>query len=429
MWEYLLSRLRFVHAADLHLDSPFSGMRGEASEQIADTLHKATFDAYDNIIKLCLDEQVDALLVAGDIYDGADRSLRAQLRFVDGLKKLEDAGIRSFICHGNHDPLDGWDAGLDLPRGCVRFGPGVEGKPIFPHEPERAMVYGISYPKKNVSENLSLRFTETKSEFSIGLLHANVGNNTGHDSYAPCTVDDLVRTRYQLLGAGPCPHPSDSPRNGSSRGLFRQHPRTPSQRARFHGVYLVDVDEGGTPRLEFREVDGVRWKTLSLDIGEMDEVQDLINAISNKVGSALEASGGRSVIVRIEITGRGRLHRTLSREGTGGILEQINKSYGSRSMPWIWCGDISLNTASPIDREEVEQQDNFTGYLARLAVDLRTNQAELDKLKSSLQELYLKPNTSPYLREYMPSGDKLRELLAVAEDECLAALVSEADDA
>lgn len=403
-------------------------MRREAPERIADTLHKATFDAYDNIIKLCLDEQVDALLVAGDIYDGADRSLRAQLRFVDGLNKLEDAGIRSFICHGNHDPLDGWEAGLDLPRGCVRFGPDVEGKPVFPHEPERAMVYGISYPKRIVSENLSLRFAETKSEFSIGLLHANVGNNTEHDSYAPCTVDDLVRTDINYWALGHV-HTRQILREGDPVVAYPgntqgRHSNEPDSR----GVYLVEVDKRGTPRLEFREVDAVRWKTFSVDIGALDEVQDLINAISSKAESALEASGGRPVIVRIEITGRGQLHRTLIREGTDGILEQINRSHGSL-RPWVWCDNISLKTASPIDREEVERQDDFTGYLARLVTDLRTNPAELDKLKSSLQELYLKPNAGPYLREHMPSGDKLQELLAAAEDECLGTLVGEADGA
>ena len=70
--------------------------------------------------------------MAGDVYDGADRSLRAQLKFVDGLKQLDSAGIRSFICHGNHDPLDGWEARLDLPPGCVRFGPDVTAEPVFP---------------------------------------------------------------------------------------------------------------------------------------------------------------------------------------------------------------------------------------------------------------------------------------------------------
>lgn len=423
-----MSRLRFVHAADLHLDSPFSGMLREAPEQIADTLHRATFDAYDNIIKLCLEKQVDALLVAGDIYDGADRSLRAQLRFVEGLKRLEGAGIRSFICYGNHDPLDGWEAGLDLPPGCVSFGPDVEGKPVFPDEPERAMIYGISYPKRDVSENLSLRFTETKSEFSIGLLHANVGNNTEHGSYAPCTVDDLVRTDINYWALGHV-HTRQILRErdpvvaypGNTQGRHSNEPDS-------HGVYLVEVDEGGTSHLEFREVDEVRWKTFSLDIGGINDVQGLLSAIDNKAGSALEASGGRSVIIRIELTGRGHIHHILNQEGTDDILAQINKSYGS-SKPWIWCDDISLNTASPIDREEVAQQDDFTGYLARLAADLRVDQDELDKLKRSLHDLYLKPSTSPYLRGHIPSGDKLQELLAIAEDECLTALVGEADDA
>ena len=83
-------------------------------------LYSATFDSYRNIIDLCISEGVDALLVAGDIYDGADRSLRAQRAFIDGLRSLDAAGIRSFVCHGNHDPLDGWEARLDpIPDGCT----------------------------------------------------------------------------------------------------------------------------------------------------------------------------------------------------------------------------------------------------------------------------------------------------------------------
>ena len=132
MWILLrwkaMPNLRFVHTADLHLDSPFTGLRAIAPDEVSGVLRSATFDVYDNIVDLCIEERVDALLVAGDVYDGADRSLRAQLKFVDGLRRLDEAGIRSFICHGNHDPLDGWEARLDLPAGCVRFGPEVTGR-------------------------------------------------------------------------------------------------------------------------------------------------------------------------------------------------------------------------------------------------------------------------------------------------------------
>ena len=192
-----MPKLRFVHAADLHLDSPFRGIRNEAPDHVAETLSSATFDAYQNIVNLCLQERVDALLVAGDVYDGADRSLRAQLRFVDGLAQLERVGIRSFICHGNHDPLDGWQARLDLPAGCIRFGSEVEGFPVFPEEPKRAMVYGVT---REVRANLTPYFDGTGSDhgFMIGLLHANVGGNQDHDSYAPCTVSDLGKASFPL---------------------------------------------------------------------------------------------------------------------------------------------------------------------------------------------------------------------------------------
>ena len=122
-------RIRFAHAADLHLDSPFKGLRADAPGHVADALYAATFKAWGNIVDLCIAEQVDALLVAGDIYDGADRSLRAQLKFVEELKKLDEAGVRSFVCHGNHDPLDGWEARLDYPPSCKRFGPEWECSP------------------------------------------------------------------------------------------------------------------------------------------------------------------------------------------------------------------------------------------------------------------------------------------------------------
>ena len=101
-----MRKFSFIHTADLHLDSPFKGI-SEISEEISLELTEATFKTFNKIIDLCIEKQVDFLLIAGDIYDGADRSLRAQLRFRDGLKRLSENGINTYIVHGNHDPLDG----------------------------------------------------------------------------------------------------------------------------------------------------------------------------------------------------------------------------------------------------------------------------------------------------------------------------------
>ena len=197
-----MTLLRFVHAADLHLDSPFKGLRDAAPEGISGEISNATFRTYDNIIDLCIGERVAALLVAGDVYDGAERSLRAQRKFIEGLERLDEQGIRSFVCHGNHDPLDGWEARLAYPALCHRFAREWEHVPVFPEDPARAVVHGISYPKSDVRDNLALGLGNvTPAGFSIGLLHANVGSDTATSRTRPvrwmtCGKQGLITGRW-----------------------------------------------------------------------------------------------------------------------------------------------------------------------------------------------------------------------------------------
>ena len=423
-----MPKLRFVHAADLHLDSPFRGIRNEAPAHVAQTLSNATFDAYGNIIDLCLRGKVDALLVAGDIYDGADRSLRAQLRFVDGLKRLDRAGIRSFICHGNHDPMDGWEARLDLPEGCVRFGPEVEGFPLIPDEPERAMVYGVSYPTREVRNNLTPLFTAKGSGggFNIGLLHANVGGNPDHDSYAPCSVSDLADTGFDYWALGHV-HTRQTLRERGPAIVYPvnsqgRHPNEQGAR----GVYLVEVDEHGAVSLDFRPTDVVRWETLSLDIGSLNTEQALLDAVSDLAEGALSEAQGRSVVARLELAGRGPLHRWLNNGDTAGdVRVRLNEQYAQRGT-WLWCEGVRLATASPVNREAALRREDFVGDLLRLSTELRESGQSPDGLRELLQPLYSsRREIRDLLRDFVPSDEEIGRLLSDAEEECLAALVEE----
>ena len=421
--------MKFVHAADLHLDSPFVGMSSEAPEHVSDTLLRATFDAYANIIDLCIEEQVHALLIAGDAYDSADRSLRAQLKFGDGLKRLDEAGVRSFICHGNHDPLDGWEARLELPGGCVRFGPEVTGEPVFPEDPERARVYGISYPQREVHENLALRFRELpQSRFNIGLLHPDVGGNPGHSPHAPCSLADLANSSMDYWALGHV-HTRQVLRQEHPAVVYPGNPQgcSPDETGA-RGVYLVEVDDDGTPHLEFRPVDLVRWESLEVDITGLETEQELLNAMDAAASSCAKDAGGRALVLRLTLTGRGPLHSSLCRPDTAGaILGNLNDHYAS-ARPWLWCERIQLETASPVDRGQVAQRDDFPGYLARIAEELRNDPGAFDELRDALRPLYLNSNAAPYLRNFLPSDDQLRELLTAAEYECLAALVNEEEE-
>ena len=246
---------------------------------------------------------------------------------------------------------------------------------MFPEEPKRATVYGVSYPTREVRENPTPRFDGTGSAqgFIIGLLHANVGGNQYHDSYAPCTVSDLantgfdywalghVHTRQMLRETGPTiVYP------GNSQG---RHPNEPGAR----GVYLVEVDDHGVTQLDFRPMDVVRWETLSLDIGHLETEQDLIHAVNDLAEDALAEAQGRSVVARLEFAGRGVLHRWLRSERYGAgsqgaaqrpiyrpgylvLMRGDPAEYGFPGGPGAGCVAGGLRGGSSPDGQKVEGQ-------------------------------------------------------------------------
>jgi len=378
-------------------------------------LRDATFAAYENIIDLCIRERVDALLVAGDIYDGLDRSLRAQLRFGEGLKRLSAAGIRSFLCHGNHDPLDGWEAGLDLPPGCHRFGPEVGRVPFDPQDPNRGYVYGISYPTQHVRESLVPGFGRVEDAFSIGLLHANVGGDPNHPAYSPCSADDLaatgigywalghVHTRKVLRESGPTiVYP------GNPQG---RHPNETGAR----GVYLVTVDERGRPELEFRAVDVVRWHKAELSIEGLRDDQALLDALDTLVAGELRAADGRHIVCRIELTGRGELHQSLQRPGyLTDLVEQVNAA-GSGQSPFAWCERIVDSTAPLFDREAAVAAGDFLSELLAIADTALSDPEMVAAISEDLRGLYHHDRAKRYIKGDLPEGEAVRELVVAAE--------------
>ena len=427
-----MSLLKFVHAADLHLDSPFRGIGSEVPDYVLEELREATFKAYDRTVEFCISKGVDAFLIAGDIYDGADRSLRAQIRFVNGLERLDSAGVRSFICHGNHDPIDGWEARLDLPPSCIRFGTDVGTVPVFPDDPDRAVVHGISFPTREVTENLALRFqddsiasTDQQGRFNIGLLHANVGGNTTHQSYAPCNVEDLINTSVDYWALGHV-HTRQVLRDerpaivypGNPQG---RHPRESGTR----GVYLVEVGDDGSTSLEFFVTDVLRWEILTLDISNLEAEQELMNSMEVTVATSAEGAAGRPVVYRLELAGRGPLHSWLSLpENVLELQAWLNDLY-SDSSPWMWCERIKVRTGTPVDRQRAAQRDDFVGDLLRTGSEFRDDPIMLSELQTVMKPLYVTSGAGAYLRDFLPSLDEIKSMLDEAEEQCLDYLLEE----
>lgn len=420
--------LRFVHTGDLHLDSPFLGIGQAAPERVATALRDATLRSWDRIVGLALDQHVNAVFVAGDVFEGANRTLRAQIAFRDGLERLARERIPSFVVTGNHDPLSGWEPAVAWPELGHRFGADeVTSRPILRDGTELARVHGISYAVRDVTRNLAADFRRTGDEtFAIGLLHANVGGQAGHQNYAPCSLSDLAASGMDYWALGHI-HRHGILRAANPTVVYCGNPqgRDPGE-ADPRGCYLVDVDERGRIRPEFRPMDVVRWQRLTIAIDGITTDDGLIQAVGGAVEAAADAAG-RSIVALVTLTGRGPMHASLQRAGFLTDLHQLVRERFGVGDPFAWLDSIRNETRPSIDLGARREAGDLLGEalreFGRSRAAVRDGQ-EAD-LHDLLADLYEQPRVRRVLAGARPATTDLLALLDSAE----ARVIDQLDDA
>ncbi|WP_197535633.1 metallophosphoesterase family protein [Pararhodospirillum photometricum] len=196
---------RFLHTADIHLDSPLRGLSG-LDGTLAERVRGATRETFRAVVDLALAEKVAFVLVAGDLYDGDWRDMNTGLFFVEQMGRLAAAGIPALVVHGNHDAEGRLTHKLPLPPGLHIFPSrrptSVTLPPPGPGEPP-VVVHGQSYRERAVTTNLALDYpAPVPGAFNIGLLHTGLGGRGGHENYAPCTLADLLGRGYNYWALG-----------------------------------------------------------------------------------------------------------------------------------------------------------------------------------------------------------------------------------
>ena len=420
--------LRFVHTGDLHLDSPFLGIGQAVPERVAAALRDATLRSWDRIVELAIDQRVNAVLVAGDVFEGANRTLRAQVAFRDGLERLARERIPSFVVTGNHDPLSGWEPAVAWPELAYRFGAAeVASRPILRDGTELARVHGISYAVRDVTRNLAAGFHRAGDEsFAIGLLHANVGGQEGHANYAPCSLSDLAASGMDYWALGHI-HRHGILRAADPAIVYCGNPqgRDPGE-ADPRGCYLVDVDERGRIQPEFRPMDVVRWQRLNIAIDGITSDDGLIQAVGGAVEAAADAAG-RSIVALVRLTGHGPLHASLQRSGFLADLHQLVRERFGVGEQFAWLDSIRDETRPSIDivarREAGDLLGEALREFGRSRAALRDGQ-EAD-LHDLLSDLYEQPRVRRVLAGARPATTDLLALLDAAE----ARVIDQLDDA
>lgn len=412
--------VRFVHAADLHLGAPFEGLR-EIDEDIGNLLRSAPFEAFERIVQLCIDRQVDFLVVAGDVYDSRNPNLLARLRFRDGLKRLDDAGIEAFVAHGNHDPLSSWRAELDWPANTHFFGNRVQSIVYNRDGRDICCVYGISFQTAETYDNLAQQFhRRDTAPLAIAVLHCNVGGDTGHEPYAPCTLSDLSTDfNYWALGHV---HTRRQLRGPESAVVYPGNPQGLSPReVGAKGCYVITLDEHAA-ELEFVATDAVRWARTEVSISGLETLQELLNVLQEAIDSLHSAADGRPVLSRVVLTGRGPLHNELRQPSVIPDLLDALREEGKSSDTMVWVDSIDDQTRVDIDLEARRRGQDFVGEFLRQADQLKSNPtalaSRLDELLAAHREVSQLVDTSPEsLRRWIGEAAALGVDLLVREAE------------
>lgn len=416
--ESRLTRYKFMHAADIHLDSPLRGLsryEGVPAEEV----RLATRAALTNLVETAIEEEVAFVVIAGDIYDGDWTCFGTGLYFCAAMGRLVQAGIGVFLLYGNHDAESVMTRKLPLPVEVQIFE--TRQARTLLHKPTATALHGWSYRQKDTRENLAAGYPAPLSNhLNIGVLHTALnGGRPPHAPYAPCTPQQLAAKGYDYWALGhvhefevisTIPH-IVFPGNLQGRNI-RECGRK--------GAVLVTVEDGqivGAPRPV--ALDAVRWARVEVDVADVENEAELHARLRDALGRAHdEHAEGWPLMARVTIGGRTPLHGELNRRRDA-LREEV-RGIALAISERLWVEKVVLRTLPPAASAPTDPtlRDELSSLLAQAATDADL----IAGLKAELDDFLAR--TPPDLGE--PAVEGGDELLALVRRGDVSVLIQEA---
>ncbi|WP_434402151.1 DNA repair exonuclease [Planococcus sp. 11815] len=404
-----MASIRFIHSADLHLGSPFSGMKGLGAEQWK-TLQNSTLAAFERLISYTLETRPDFLLIVGDIYDAEDRNLRAQHRFQQGMEQLHEAGIPVFLSHGNHDHLSGGGASFDLPSNVHVFQDSVENM-MLPVRGATVKIAGFSYGRRHITESMIEHYpSKENGVIQIGMLHGSEESDTEHAVYAPFRKEQLLAKNYDYWALGhihkrqqlsldpPIVYP------GNLQGRHRKE----SGPKGFYEVVLTD----GHAELEFIGAEAVRFERIEIDCSSVQHMNELFSIAKEQ----LEAHDAEALVAELELQNLDEATIHMLEDIPNGELVYALREALSEPQRFVHISTVQL------DRNGLSSE--LSPFGKQLASRLGNWQS--NDWKQALKELYNHPKSGrflPQLNEELQSElqaeavAKIRKMMALEDQQ------------
>lgn len=378
---------KFIHAADIHLDSPLLNL-DQYDGAPSDALRVATREAFDNLIRLAIEEQVDFLLIAGDLYDKDSPDFNTPRHVRKKFRELQSCGIRVFVIQGNHDAEATTKksfAALSFPDNVHLFST-KKAETVF-LENRSVAIHGQGFATRAVEEDLSASYpAAVAGHFNIGMLHTNLGGSDSHDNYAPSTADGLRGKDYQYWALGHI-----HKRREEAGGPKRQIRYSGNTQGRHigeigaKGCLLVEVNESQVISVRFHATDVWRWALCEVDATELETAEDVLVQVRRSIEALLSDADGRSLAVRVLIKGRTLAHRRLVRY-VDYYQQELRRLLVDAFDDRVWLEKVRIKTAYPQETKS-EQVDSAHGELVAAIQSLTPDNLVVNAVRGDLEKM------------------------------------------
>lgn len=376
--------MKFIHAADIHLDSPMVGL-GAYADAPADMLRAATRDAFTRLISLAVDEAVDFMVIAGDLYDGNWKDHNTGLYFVKEMGRLKRAGIPVYLLHGNHDAESEMTRKLLLPDNVFVFD--TRKPSTFLRQDLKVALHGRSFKIAATTDNLAAAYpAPVPGMFNIGVLHTALEGNAAHARYAPCSLDQLHASGYQYWALGHVHEYAlwrgDSvvvfPGNLQGRNIRETGPR---------GAVMVTCDDLGNIDVERIFVDVLRWRRVEVDVSDCLSLADAARAAGRVLDDLLlDAEAGIPQAVRIVLTGATAAHGELFGQEAQ-LRAEVLAQIAALGPEKLWLEKVRLDTRAPVSLGNLRERSDALADLQALLQAAETDSEFMESLRTELLSL------------------------------------------
>ena len=375
--------MKFIHCADIHLDSPLRGLERYEGAPVTE-LRGATRKALQNLVGLSIEERVDFVLIAGDVYDGDWKDYNTGLFFARQVTRLREAGIRVFLIRGNHDAASQITRELTLPDNVYNFST-RKPETVF-LEDLGVAIHGQGFHTQVVPEDLSAAYPLAPKEFfNIGLLHTSAGGREGHENYAPCTIPGLLSKGYDYWALGHV-HKREVLRENPwivfSGNLQGRHARETGEK----GCTLVTVTDGRVKTVEHKRLDVVRWFDCAVEAKGAGDLDELLERTRQALVATLDKADECLLAARLVVRGACRAHKAVSTAQERFVNEcrALANDLGSGR---VWIEKIQMQTSAAVDLEELAKRPDAIAELLRFIRGIPTDEAMCNDLLSQFKDL------------------------------------------